>query len=220
VEPDEATGQGVIYCPNVPQKRITVGALAKVCQTNSWGTIAAVESLRQVNCPPAYVAYFLELEVDTWTGQVWTKHAVIGSDCGTVVNPDLAVGQLEGGLSKGMGYALVEDNRWDPETGQLLSKGIWVDGKTPAMLESPMLDSLETFFAHTYEPSGPFGAKGIGEAATNPCAAAYANALYNALGVRFRDLPISPERILAALQAKSDAETREARDATPVAVFR
>jgi xanthine dehydrogenase molybdenum-binding subunit len=203
VEPDEALGQGVIYCPNVPERRITVGALAKLCQTNSWGTIAAVESLRQVNAPPAYVSYFVEVEVDTLTGQVRTLRAVIGSDCGTVVNPDLAVGQLEGGLSKGMGYALIEDNGWDAATGQLLSRGFWVDGKTPAITESPLLADIETYFAESYEPSGPFGAKGIGEAATNPCAAAYANALSNALGIRFRTLPITPERVLAALAERA-----------------
>lgn len=216
IEPDEELGQGVICCPSVPDRRITVGALAKLCQTNSWGSIAAVESLRQVNCPPAYVTYFVELEVDTETGQVTTRRVAIGSDCGTVVNPDLAVGQLEGGLSKGMGYALIEDNQWDPRTGQLLSRGYWVDGKTPAISESPLLGDIETYFADTYEPSGPFGAKGIGEAATNPCAAAYANALYNALGIRFRELPITPERILAALhgQAEGVASRETARPVT------
>jgi xanthine dehydrogenase molybdenum-binding subunit len=200
IEPDKALGQGVIYCPSFPEKRITVGALAKMCQVNSWGSIAAVESLRQVNCPPAFVSYFVEVEVDTHTGQVTTRRAAIGSDCGTVVNPDMAIGQLEGGLSKGMGYALVEDNQWDPETGQLLSKGFWVDGKTPSASEAPLLADVDTYFADTYEPSGPFGAKGIGEAATNPCAAAYANALYNALGIRFRELPIIPEKVLAAIR--------------------
>lgn len=202
IKPDEVLGQGVIYCPSFPERSITVGALAKMCQVNSWGSIAAVESLRQVNCPPAFVTYFVEVEVDTHTGLVTTRRAAIGSDCGTVVNPDMAVGQLEGGLSKGMGYALVEDNQWDRETGQLSSKGFWVDGKTPSIGESPMLSGIETYFADTYEPSGPFGAKGIGEAATNPCAAAYANALNNALGIRFRDLPITPEKILKAIKAK------------------
>lgn len=210
IKPDEKLGQGVIYCPNFPEKSITVGALAKMCQINSWGSIAAVESLRQVNCPPAFVTYFVELLVDTETGQVITKRVSIGSDCGTVVNPDMAIGQLEGGLSKGMGYAMVEDNQWDPETGQLWSKGFWVDGKTPSISESPMLADITTHFADTYEPSGPFGAKGIGEAATNPCAAAYANALYGALGIRFRDLPITPERILKAIHAQ-DRENEKGR---------
>ena len=204
IEPDEELGQGVIYSPNFPERKMTVGEVAKLCQTNSWGSIAAVESLRQVNAPPAYVSYFIEVEVDTETGQVTTKRAAIGADCGTVMNPNLAVGQLEGGLSKGVGYALIEDNQWDPETGHLASRGIWVDGKTPAISESPLMEDIETYFADTYEPSGPFGAKGIGEAATNPCAAAYANALYNALGIRFSELPITPEKILAALHGLPD----------------
>jgi xanthine dehydrogenase molybdenum-binding subunit len=201
IEPDAELGQGVIHCPAVPDRRITVGALAKLCQTNSWGSIAAVESFRPVHCPPAFVTYFIDLEVDTETGMVTTRRAAIGSDCGTVVNPDLAIGQLVGGLSKGTGYALIEDAQWNAETGELASKGFWVDGKVPAMSESPPLDGIDTFFANTWEPTGPFGAKGIGEAATNPCAAAYANALANALGIRLRELPITPEKIVAALQA-------------------
>ena len=122
----------------------------------------------------------------------------MGSDCGTVINPDMAAGQLEGGLSKGLGFALYEDNAWDAE-GQLACKGYWVDAKMPAVSESPYIAGLATHFADTYEPSGPWVAKDIGEAAANPVAAAYANALYNALGVRFYELPITPEKILAAL---------------------
>ena len=204
VEPEPQLGQGVIYCPNLPERRITVGELAKLCQLNSWGTISAVESVRQVNCPPAYVIYYVEVEVDTDTGNVKTCRAALGSDCGTVVNPDLAAGQLIGGLSKGSGYALIEEARWDPETGELLNRGFWVDGKTPAMGEMPPLEDIHTFFSDTYEPSGPFGAKGLGEASSNPCAGAYANALYNALGVRFYQLPVTPEKVLAAL-AREDA---------------
>lgn len=208
IEPDYELMQGVIYCPNFPERRITLGALAKQLQVNSWGTLAAVESLRQVNCPPAYVTYFIDLTVDTETGQVTTNRAAIGSDCGTVVNPAMAIGQLEGGLSKGMGYALVEDNQWDAQTGQLTSKGFWIDGKTPAISEAPFVENIITHFANTYEPSGPFGAKGIGEAATNPCAAAYANALYNALGIRFTELPITAEKILSALAAQDERASR------------
>lgn len=205
IEPDHRLGQGVIYCPNIPERRITVGALAKHCWMNSLGTIAAVESARQVNAPPCYVAYFVEVEVDTETGLVRTCRAAVGADSGTVVNPDLAVGQLTGGLSKGTGYALIEDNHWDAKTGELMSKGFWIDGKTPSVSESPLLENIHTFFANTYEPSGPFGAKGLGEAATNPCAAAYAAALYNALGVRFYEVPVTPEKVLAAL-SKEGAE--------------
>ncbi|MFZ0694853.1 MAG: molybdopterin cofactor-binding domain-containing protein [Alphaproteobacteria bacterium] len=202
IEPDEELGQGLIYCPNLAERRITVGALAKYMQVNSLGTIAAAESMRQVACPPAYVVYFIEVEVDRETGQIATKRVALGSDCGTVVNPKLAAGQLVGGFSKGQGFALFEDNHWDPATGELASKGFWVDSKTPSVSESPLIDNIETYFAHTYEPTGPFGAKGLGEAAKNPAIAAFANAIYNATGVRFYEVPITPAKVLAGLAAK------------------
>jgi xanthine dehydrogenase molybdenum-binding subunit len=194
---DEELGQGVVYAPAIPERQMTLGEIATRCWTESWKTIAGVVSHRPVHCPPAYVSVFLEVEVDTWTGQVRTLRAVMGSDCGTVINPDMAAGQLEGGLNKGAGLALYENNEWDPD-GQIAGGGYWIDAKTPAIQESPCLDGLSVHFADTYEPSGPHGAKGIGEAATNPVAAAYANAIYNALGVRFYELPITPEKILEA----------------------
>ena len=197
---------------------MTVGELARYLHLNSLGTISSSQSMRQVNCPPAYVSYFVEVEVDTDTGQIHTRRAALGSDCGTVVNPALASGQLIGGLSKGQGYALTEDNQWDPETGELVSKGFWVDGKTPSMSESPKVGDIDTHFAHTYEPTGPFGAKGLGEAAKNPAAAAFGNAVYNALGIRFYEIPITPEKVLAALAAEKSTKSRQAAPKAPAPV--
>lgn len=205
IRPDEELGQGVIYCESVPEKSITVGEVAAYARANSMETIQAADSLRQVNCPPAYVAHFVEVEVDTETGIIRPVRTVLGSDAGTVVNPDMAVGQMEGGLVQGLGYAFFENGRIDPETGQPLSRGLITDGKIPTFTECPPVEDLVTFFAHTHEPSGPFGAKGIGEAAINPVAAAFANAVYNAIGVRFTELPITPERVLEALRRHSEA---------------
>lgn len=202
LELDEGLGQGVVYAPAIPDRRMSVGEIATRCWTESWKTIAAVESYRPVSCPPAYVTVFVEVEVDTWTGVVRTVRAVMGSDCGTVINPDMAAGQLEGGLVKGAGFALCEDARWD-EQGHLLNRGWMLDAKVPGVSESPLVGEVTTLFAHTYEPHGPLGAKGIGEAATNPVAAAYANAVYNAIGVRFYELPITPEKVLAALKERA-----------------
>ena len=196
---DRDLGQGVVYVPAIPDRRMTLGEIATRCWERSWKTIAAVVSHRPTHCPPAYVSVFLEIEVDTWTGSVRTLKAALGSDCGTVVNPVMAAGQLEGGLNKGAGYALYESNEWDAD-GQVLGRGYWIDAKTAAIGESPPVDDLAVHFADTYEPTGPHGAKGIGEAATNPVAAAYANAIHNALGIRFYELPITPEKILRALQ--------------------
>jgi xanthine dehydrogenase molybdenum-binding subunit len=198
---DESLGQGVVYVPSIPDKRMTIGEVASKCWSSSWKTIAAVDSYRAVNCPPAYVSLFLEIEVDTWTGIVTTKKAVIGSDCGTLVNPEMGRGQLEGGLSRGVGYALYEQNEYN-EDGRLISGGHWIDAKTPGVMESPKIDEIVTFFADTYEPSGPHGAKGIGEAALNPVAAAYSNAIYNATGIRFYEIPITPEKLLKALKER------------------
>jgi len=199
---DHDLGQGVIYASAIPERRMTIAEVATRCWTESRKTIAAVESYRPVHCPPAYLTVFLEVEVDTWTGQMRTLRAVMGSDCGTVINPKMAAGQLEGGLVLGAGFAHYEDSQWDRQ-GQLLSKGYMVDAKIPGVGESPYLDALTLHFADTYEPSGPFGAKGIGEAASNPVAAAYANAIHNALGIRFYELPITPEKVLAALEKGS-----------------
>jgi xanthine dehydrogenase molybdenum-binding subunit len=196
---DEGLGQSVVYAQAIPDRRMTLSQLATRCWAESWKTIAAVESYRPVHCPPAYVTVFVEVEVDTWTGQVRTVKAAMGSDCGTVINPMMAAGQLEGGLSKGAGFALYESNEWDGD-GQLTSGGYWIDAKTAGIGESPYNDDFSVHFADTYEPSGPFGAKGIGEAATNPVPAAYANAIYNAIGVRFYELPITPEKVLRALR--------------------
>ncbi len=201
---DEELGQSVIYAPAIPDRRMTLSELTTRCWSESWKTIAAVESYRPVHCPPAYVSVFVEVEVDTWTGQVRTVKAVMGSDCGTVINPVMAAGQLEGGLSKGAGFALYESNEWNRD-GQLSSGGYWIDAKTAGIGESPYNDDFYVHFADTYEPSGPFGAKGIGEAATNPVAAAYGNAIYNAIGVRFYELPITPEKVLRASQRVSEA---------------
>jgi len=208
---DPEKGQGVIFSPAIPDKKMTVKEVAARCWTESWKTIAAVDSYRPTNCPPAYVTVFVEIEVDTWTGITRTLRAVMGSDCGTVVNPDLAAGQMEGGLSRGSGMAIYEGNDWD-ENGQLLSRGYWIDAKTPGVMEMPTLENLSVHFADTYEPTGPLGAKGIGEAAINPVAAAYANAIHNATGVRFHELPITPEKILRALHEQNTTQGEQPDD--------
>ncbi len=196
---DEETGQGVVFAPSIPDRRMTVKEIATRCWEQSWKTIASVVSYRPTNCPPAYVTVYVEIEVDTWTGLVKTLRAAMGSDCGTVVNPVMAAGQLEGGLNKGAGFALYETNDWNAD-GQVYGEGYWMDAKTPAIGETPYVKDFATYFADTYEPTGPHGAKGIGEAATNPVAAAYANAIQNAIGIRFYELPITPEKILWALE--------------------
>jgi xanthine dehydrogenase molybdenum-binding subunit len=129
--------------------------------------------------------------------------AVIYCDAGQLINPDLAEGQLYGGLYRGLGYALLEDTTYDEETGELISKGYITDFKMLTSDDMPEMDKIEVRFVETYEPTGPFGAKGIGEAALNPVAAALANAIYDAIGIRFKKIPIKPEQVLEALKGRN-----------------
>jgi len=208
---DEKTQESVLWVPSIPDKKITIREIAHRLWTQSVKTIAAVDSYRPVNCPPAYVCVFVEVEVDTWTGNVRLARTVTSGDAGTVINPDAAAGQLEGGISRGSGFAIYESNTWN-EDGQLSSKGYWIDAKTPGIMESPRLDQLQVFFADTIEPSGPLGAKGLGEAASNPVAAAFANAIYNATGLRFHELPITPEKLLTRIMENEPVLAKELKE--------
>ncbi len=200
--PEQDRGQGIIHLPGASAKRITVGEVAKTAQLKGWGSIIAVVSHRQVNCPPCFVTNFIELEVDTETGRIRLIRAVAAVDAGTVINPDLAAGQLEGGLCRGIGLALLEDTDYNSETGELTCGGFLTDYKIFTAQDMPSLANVTTFFANTYEPTGPFGAKGIGEAANNATAGTVANAIYNAVGIRFKQAPVTPERVLSALLQK------------------
>jgi len=202
MELDEEVGQGVVFVDGVPEKRVTIGEVAKTAQNNAWGTIAAAESLRQVSCPPCFIAYFIEVEVNTETGVIKPVRAVAYCDAGQVVNPDLAAGQLYGGLYRGLGYSLLEDTHYDEETGELTNKGYITDFKMLTSDDMPLMNNIEVHFTDTYEPTGPFGAKGIGEAALNPVPAALANAIYHAIGIRFHEIPIKPEQVLEALKGR------------------
>ncbi|MEL7563628.1 MAG: xanthine dehydrogenase family protein molybdopterin-binding subunit [Dehalobacterium sp.] len=203
VERDDELGQGVVCVKNFPSKRITIGEVAKTAQINSWGTIAYADSYRQKNCPPCFVTHFVEVEVNVRTGEITYPKVLIYGDCGTPVNPDLVEGQLVGAFNRGMGFATYENTLYNEnEIGDLKCQGYLVDYKTPTSFEMPLVDNIDVRLADTYEPSGPFGAKGMGEAAFSSVAAAISNAIYNAVGVRFTELPLTPEKVLKVLKEK------------------
>jgi xanthine dehydrogenase molybdenum-binding subunit len=197
---DEEAGQGVIYAEGIEGREVTFEEIASTARHKNWGTIASVDSYRQPSCPPHFTGYFVEVEVDTWTGKVKLLRVVAGADIGTVINPQLAAGQVHGGLAQGWSMTVLEDTPYDPEDGDLVNGGSIANYKVPTSRDMLALDALTVFFADTYEPTGPYGAKGIGEGALNPVAGAVANAIQNALGVRFFQLPITPIRILEALK--------------------
>jgi len=148
-----------------------------------------------------YVAYtyntqYIEVEVDTETGQVDVIRIVAAPDVGKVINPVGVEGQSEGGSVMGLGMALMEE--------QVFNKGITVNPDFSTYLIPTSLDvpDVETVIVESGDACGPFGSKGIGEPAMIPTAPAIFNAIEDAVGIRLYDMPATPERILAALQAK------------------
>lgn len=199
---DEAAHQGRVQVKGYPQKSRTIGEIAKHAQLMNWGTIVYADSYRQKNCPPCFTTHFVEVEVDTETGIITLPRVLMYADCGVAMNPDLVKGQLIGSFNRGYGYVTMETLPTDPETGALKNNGLLIDYKTPTVMEMPHIGDIRVELCHTYEPTGPFGAKGIGEAALASVQAAVANAIYNAVGIRFDKLPITPEVMLAALKEK------------------
>ncbi len=141
-------------------------------------------------CQAAYV------EVDPETGQIKVLHYVAASDCGTVIYPLGAEGQIEGSVAQGLGYALIEGLKI--EDGRPLNPN-FSDYRLPSMRDMPLLSHK---FAESYEPTGPFGAKGLGELGMDPTAAVISNGIFDAVGVRIKTLPITPEKILKAIKEK------------------
>jgi len=160
------------------------------------GTIIGTSSLAPPENPSPATALFVKVEVDTETGQVDVLRCVFAHDLGKLINPNAAEGQVEGGMQQGIGYALMENMAFDEETGACLTSD-FLDYKMPTAVEMPR--SIESIFIETNEPSGPFGAKSMSEQCVTVPAAAIGAAVYNAIGVRIKDLPITPEKILRAL---------------------
>lgn len=160
------------------------------------GTIIGSSSLAPPENPSPATALFVEVEVDTETGQVAVLRCVYAHDLGRLINPNAAEGQVEGGMQQGIGYALMENLVFDQDTGACLSAD-FLDYKMPTAVEMPRV--IESIFIETHEPSGPFGAKSLSEQCVTVPAAAIAAAVYNAIGVRITELPITPEKVLKAL---------------------
>lgn len=148
------------------------------------------------NAPP-WLAHFAEVEVDTETGQVKIIKLVAAHDVGRAIHPQVIEGQLEGGLAQGIGYALSEDIKYNAKGKQLH------DSFAKYMLPTAMdIPEMETIIVEAADPTHPFGVKGVGETGLIATAPAIANAIYDAVGIRFLEIPITEEKLYQALQKK------------------
>ncbi|ONN26676.1 aldehyde oxidase [Thermosipho affectus] len=177
-------------------KRVSLKELATVLYyTENQKQLVADASYVGKESPPPYMAGFAEVEVDIETGKVKLINYVGVVDCGVTINPNLAKVQIEGGIVQGIGMALFEDVKYT-QNGKLLTNNL-MNYKIPSRMD---IGNIIVKFVESYEPSGPFGAKSVGEIGIDTPPAAIANAIYNAVGVRITQLPITPEKILNAIK--------------------
>ena len=158
--------------------------------------IAATGSAISHKSPPPFSAHFVEVAVDTETGLVRVEKYVTTMDCGTSIHPKLAEGQVEGAVVNGISYALTEEYQFD-DKGRMRNVG-FADYKIFGTADMP---EMVTIMVPTWEETGPFGAKSVSEIGINGALPAISNAIYDAVGVRIREAPFTPQRVLAAIQA-------------------
>lgn len=177
-------GSASISLKDISTKRMCGSGLA----------LEATVSHSSPTSPPPFMCGMAEVEVDLQTGEIELLEYKAAVDCGTVINPNLARIQAEGGIVQGIGMALFEDINYT-DKGRL-KENSFMQYKIPARVEIP---DLEVEFDSSYEPSGPFGAKSVGEVVMNTPLPAIVQAVYHATGLWFRELPITPEKVIRGL---------------------
>ncbi|THA65164.1 MULTISPECIES: xanthine dehydrogenase family protein molybdopterin-binding subunit [Sinorhizobium/Ensifer group] len=199
VSPDEIDlSEGKVFLIAEPDRSMTVseamGASRGIPAANivANGTYEPTKSY-------SFAAHFTEVDVDTETGIVEVKRVVPVHDVGRVIHPIAAQGQIEGGIQQGIGHTLTEDYVIDKKTGRSLNAGL-VDYKMPLSMDMPDIETI--ILEAAPDPGGPWGAKGVGEDPIIAIGPSIANAIHDAIGVRFHHYPITPEDILKALREK------------------
>ena len=188
----EFDGDKVIYRGEKTLKKTEVSLFDIATASMAGNSIALEETvtMSQPTSPPPFMAGVADVEVDLLTGQAKVIDYYTAVDCGTPVNPNLARVQAEGGILQGIGMALTENITYDAK-GRLYENSL-MQYKIPTRED---IGHIHVEFESSYEKSGPFGAKSIGEVVINTPLSAIAHAIYNATGHRFRELPIMPEQI-------------------------
>ena len=200
VAPDQVEwkgGQAVCLDATKPDRKpLTLEALAAQ-SAKTGGPISAQVSLNAQGAGPGFGVHVCDVEVDPETGQVSIVRYTAAQDVGRAIHPSYVEGQVQGGVAQGVGWALNEAYIFDAN-GRMENPG-FLDYRMPVASDLPMLD---TILVEVPNPRHPYGAKGVGEVPIVPPLAAVANALRDATGVRMPELPLSPPKVLAALDAR------------------
>ncbi|MBW6473192.1 MAG: molybdopterin-dependent oxidoreductase [Anaerolineaceae bacterium] len=178
---------------SVSLEAVALNSLHTVDQQQIMGTASFMSNY----APPPFGAQFVEVEVDTETGMVRVPRMVMAVDCGTAINPMTASGQIEGGQLQALGMAISEGMEYDTE-GNVLQKRFG-DYRIYEADEAPEITAI---LVPTYEPSGPYGAKAVAEIPMDGVGPAVSNAIFDAIGVRLRELPVLPEKVWKGIQEK------------------
>ena len=195
-EDDITYEDGVLTTSADPSKKLTFKEVAeKLGETG--GPVMGRATVQPSGVGGAFATMIVDVEVDTDTGKVEILRASIIQDAGKAIHPAYVEGQMQGGVAQGIGWALNEEYAYK-EDG-LLANGSLLDYRMPTCLDLPM---IETHIVEVPNPGHPYGVRGVGEVPIVPPPAAVANAIYDAVGVRLYDLPMSPNRVLEALWKK------------------
>jgi len=161
--------------------------------------VAGVKSHITKVSPPPFSAHFVEIEVDTLTGKIKPLEYIAAIDCGTAINPQLSEGQTEGAVANGISYAMWEQYVFN-DKGKMLNPSF----KNYHIMRTNDMPKIKTILIPTYEPTGPFGAKSVSEISINGALPAISNAVYHACGIRLKEGPFTPERVLNLLEQNNN----------------
>ena len=193
---------GAVYIQDNPPQSVGLGQLARMSLSSKGGPIIGAASLSSLPYAPVFNAQGAEVIVDRETGQVRVTRFVQAQDIGKAINPMGVEGQLEGGAVQGIGRALSEEILIDKETGQVRNPSL----ATYLMPLSVDMPEIENILVEVPSADGPFGARAVAESPGFGPPAAIANAIFDAVGVRIKTLPLSAERVLSAIQGRNEDE--------------
>ena len=199
-----ACSEGRVYVQDNPPQSLTLGQLGRMTLTSVEGPIIGTASLSSLPYAPVFNTQAAEVQVDKETGHVKIIRFVQAQDVGMAINPMSVEGQLEGGAVQGIGRALSEELLIDPETGEVRNPSL-ASYLMPLAVDMP---EIETILISVPSDDGPFGARAVAESPGFGPPAAIANAIYDAVGVRIKDLPFTPERVKAALAGRESPEAQ------------